>query len=273
MAVLLTNDDGIEAAGLRRLADALKGIGDLIVVAPAVNRSGVGHAITLDRAVKIREIPPETGCLSRLSVDGTPADAVKFAVKHHIGGLPDLVVSGINPGPNVGVNILYSGTVGAALEALLQGVSAVAVSVDCHGTPDWEAVRNYTRLTVKRGLVMEKRRRAEGAPPFCLNLNIPARPAEEIRGLKITRQGISGFDEFFHQNHDGSHDEWLIDGAMQLRDPDATFDAIALSEGFVSLTPLRIDLTDPELLERIRDMETDVTAPTETEKKPHADDR
>ncbi|MBN2712229.1 MAG: 5'/3'-nucleotidase SurE, partial [Planctomycetes bacterium] len=128
MTILISNDDGIEAPGIAMLVEALAGIDELVVVAPRENRSGIGHAVTFDSPVKIEEMPPAPCGAQRIAVYGTPADSVKYAIKKHLIERPGLVVTGVNRGLNVGVNVLYSGTIGAAFEGLIHGINAVAVS-------------------------------------------------------------------------------------------------------------------------------------------------
>lgn len=255
MTILLTNDDGIEAEGLKQLTLSLSGLDELVVAAPLNNNSGVGHAISIHTPVTIHEQACYENVAKAIAVAGTPADAVKFALLEIMEAPPALVVSGINNGPNVGLNVLYSGTLGAAFEAVIGGVSAVAVSVDRYHDPVWEAGAHYARVVVEEALRLEGQRRAAPEPmhPFCLNLNVPSKPKAEVPHLRITRHGSSGFREYFHQDHGGPPHEYMIGGEMHILDPDHTFDAAALAQGVASLTPLQLDLTDEammDLLER-----------------------
>lgn len=255
MTILLTNDDGIDASGLAALCEALSGLDDLAVVAPRFNNSGIGHAITIHKSIRVKKLKPRKGEVVRASVQGTPADAVKFALRRLIPETPRLVVSGINLGPNVGVNVLYSGTLGAAFEGLIGGVSALAVSVSKNDTGEYGAAKYYARQITERALEMEKARQAGRIParPFCLNLNVPAKPANEVPSLCITRHGISGYREFFHQNHDKGPDDYMVDGEMHILDADTSYDAYALAEGHASLTPLNIDMTDLAILDYLHE--------------------
>ncbi len=253
MTILLTNDDGVEAEGLAALAQALTGLDELRIVAPRHEQSGRGHAITLHQPVKVTALAPGPGGVRRLAVDGTPADAVKFGLQQKRAAKTRLVVSGINPGLNLGVNVLYSGTVGAALEAVVNGLTAVAVSIEsvegklAHG---WEPVTRFARKAVQLALDFEAARRLGKAPdaPICLNLNVPALPAAEIRGLRFTRHGCSGFQEFFTQEEGMPPDEYVLRGSFAVKDPDESYDTAALKAGYATLTPLHIDLTCPEAL-------------------------
>jgi 5'-nucleotidase len=254
--ILLTNDDGIEAPGLYALAAALTDYDSVFVVAPAEEQSGVGHAITIRQPIRVRHLEPRPAGVERLRVAGTPADAVKFALRHHLEEPPALVVSGPNTGPNVGVNVLYSGTLGAAYEAVIGGVSALAVSSEVQEEPyDWAACLHFVRQVLPAALAAEHERREHPqshlrhgiARPFLWNLNVPARPLGAIRGLRLTRHGTSGFSEFFRP-HGERPGEYRIDGVFEAEDASERHDAMALTAGYASLTPLQLDLTDEERL-------------------------
>ncbi len=253
MTLLITNDDGIEAPGIAHLTLAMSGIDTVFVAAPLKNCSAIGHAITIDRDICVKSFSPKHGAQQRLGVDGTPADAVKYALKHHWHTLPDLVVSGINAGPNVGYNVHYSGTVGAAFEALFHGVSSVAVSCGDFAEPEYRTAVYFAEKVVRLALKMEKERLAGNAlPPFCLNLNVPSMPIEQVKGLIFTRHGTSGFDEFFvPQNGDDDNKRFRIDGIMKIRDQSTEFGGNALDAGYASVTPLKLDLTDYRLLDKL----------------------
>ena len=232
--ILLTNDDGIEAPGLRALAEALRREHDLAVLAPAEPRSGAGHAVTLHREVTLR--PVDWPGLRAFALDGTPADCVKLALTTLF---PDreLVVSGINLGPNVGINVLYSGTVAAALEAAIQGRPGLALSVEY---PPGAAGPDYGGPA--RFLAGLLRSLPSGDLPPALNLNFPAR--RPWKGLRWTRQGLSGFREYYLEaGGDGRSRRFRVDGDYDVAEEEAEYDARALAEGFVSVTPLGLDLT------------------------------
>jgi 5'-nucleotidase len=161
-------------------------------------------------------------------------------------------VSGPNAGPNVGVNVLYSGTIGAAYEAVINGVSAVAVSSDVQTRYDWRACCHFARLVVEKALLKETARRRHPdahlrhgeARPFLWNLNVPALPLNEIRGLRVTRHGASGFEEFFLPHDELDPETFRIAGDFSSSDPSDDYDTAALLAGYASLTPLALDLTD-----------------------------
>ncbi|MDR2390503.1 MAG: 5'/3'-nucleotidase SurE [Planctomycetota bacterium] len=245
MTILLTNDDGVDAPGLAILARFLAGLDDLVVAAPAENQSGVGMAITITRGLMAERRPDGPGGVPRHSIDGTPADAVKYALGHLFREKPPrLVVSGINYGPNLGRNVRCSGTVGAAFEALTSGLPALAVSVEYAVPPNWDGAGHYARRLAEKALKL-----AESRPdrPFLLNLNVPSRPPGEIAGLVAARHGTGGFLETLVRKPDGegfvTGGEWLVS-----RDGDAAvFDA-----GFAVVTPLRFEMTDEALLDDLR---------------------
>lgn len=241
--VVLTNDDGLDAGGLLELARVLRKFSKTVVVAPSREHSGAGHAVTLREVVRARKVHLD-GVENAWAVDGTPADCAKLAIR----GLfrdcrPAMLVSGINRGPNVGVNIFYSGTVAAALESAINGVPAVAISKE-HG--DRLSFREAAELVA--GLLRRVLRL--GLPEaHILNVNIPDRPIAEIKGFRLTRAGMSGFDESYKELPPRGRytRRFVLEGEMRLRDKDGSSDAEALGEGWVSVTPLGLDLTSKTL--------------------------
>lgn len=246
---LLTNDDGIDAMGISVLAKALAGLGQTVSIAPDANRSGVSHSITFDRPISARS-REEKGFGPRIAIDGTPADAVRFGLKHYLTERPRLVVSGINAGLNVGVNVFHSGTAAAAREAVFSGVSSVALSVDFHSVPHWDTAARCAREAVELALRLLEAGAGE-AGPICLNVNIPDIPYASVRGLRLTRHGRSGFMDAFHPEPD-REGRFLPVGEWKLTDPHDEYDTAAVRAGYVSVTPLQIDLTDHGILEMIR---------------------
>lgn len=247
--ILLCNDDGIRAPGIRALAAALDGLGELIVVAPEREQSAVGHAITVRDPVRAQEVDFDgpSGSIPAWGVHGTPADSVKLACHELLDATPDLVVSGINQGPNTAVNVLYSGTVSAATEASILGIDAVAVSLCDWSTPDFDAAGRWTRRIVKRVL-------RTGLPPgVLLNVNVPARPAEEIEGLAVTRQARARWEEGFDERTDPADRPyyWLAGTFVNLDEGGQT-DFAAIEEGYVSVTPLQHDMTAHDSLDVLR---------------------
>lgn len=254
MSILLTNDDGIDAPGLAALAAALAGLDDLYVSAPLQNRSGVGMGVTIDRVLTPREHPGLDGMPRRLSVDGSPADAVKYGLQFLLRGeRPRLVVSGINHGPNIGRNVRCSGTVGAACEAFLAGIPALAVSADYAVPPVWEGAKYYARLVAEKIL-------SPGAPaPLLLNLNVPALPPESVPGLVLARHGQGGFHEYLVPAGGGLE----LGGKWLDTPPGDRCDAAAFTKGYAVLTPMRFEMTDDAGMGRLRREWTDILMPEE----------
>jgi 5'-nucleotidase len=235
--ILLTNDDGIHAEGLRKLKSAAAKLGQVRIVAPETEQSAVGHSITLYDPIKVHEVTKD-GKFYGYGIGGTPADSVKLAVYSLLRRPPDLVISGINNGANLGINVLYSGTVSAATEAAILGFPAMAVSLGQKKDPpfDW-ALPHIERLgawVLKNGLPRG----------VALNVNLPALPPDQVRGFKLTRQGLSKFRESFEQREDprGNLYYWLA-GEATAAETDAEVDVTAVKEGYVSVTPLFYDLT------------------------------
>lgn len=239
--ILLTNDDGIDANGLAALTAALDGLGTLAVVAPAQEQSAVGHAITVRDPVRAHPWPYESvgGEVWARAVTGTPADCVKLGCQKLLPRYPDLVVSGINQGPNTAVNVIYSGTVSAATEATILGVPALAVSY-CSWDPnaDFEAAGRWARLLAEHTL-------ADGLPPgILLNVNVPDRDADEIAGMQITRQARARWEEEFHERRDPfDRPYYWLGGEFINLDEGRDTDLAAIDAGYVSVTPLHHDMT------------------------------
>lgn len=246
MNILLTNDDGIYAQGLTALYTELKGDFDVSIVAPESEMSAVGHAITLSSPLRVREIN-RNGSFFGYGVTGTPADCVKIAVQELLKTPPDIILSGINLGANVGVNVIYSGTVSAATEGAFLGVRSAAISLDTRMDPDFTFAASFSRKIIK--FIMEN----EISNSTALNVNVPAVPADRIKGVVITRQGIGRFKERYERRIDprGNVYYWLT-GETRLEEEKEGSDARALSEGMIAITPITYDLTAMEEIERLR---------------------
>lgn len=240
MLILVTNDDGVHSPGLRSLASAMQSLGQVVVVAPDRNRSAVGHALTLDHPLRVEQL--ETALFA---VDGTPTDCVNLGIHGLLRERPDLVVSGINRGSNLGDDITYSGTVSAALEASLMGFPALAISldVDQFNATDLERAGSFARQLATR--ILE-----QGVPQGTfLNVNVPSGPS---RGVRITRQGRRRYSEGVVQNRDprGRTYYWIGGGDVGFEDIPGS-DCNALREGMISVTPLRFDLTHEPSCKRL----------------------
>lgn len=249
MAILLTNDDGIDAPGLAALAEALAGLDDLVVSAPADNRSGVGMSITLGRDLQAKRHEDGPGGIQRHSLDGTPADAVKYGLQKLFGGkAPRLVVSGVNLGPNLGINVRCSGTVGAAMEAVVAGIPALAVSVDYVIPTNWDGAKHYARKLAEKALAMIEDGR-HGA--FMLNLNVPAKPPEEILGLVVARHGVGGIKDIMTPR--GQPDKYHLTPEWVPIVPEDGCDTAAFNQGYAVVTPMMLDMTHHGLLGALQD--------------------
>lgn len=241
--ILVTNDDGIYSRGILALFRAVQGLGERIVVAPETEKSAVGHAITLSDPIKVREVVREDG-FSGYAVGGTPADCVKLAVKALLAKTPDLIVSGINRGANVGMSVLYSGTVSAATEGVLLGIPSMAVSLDAWTNLDFTYAAKVARQFAEKIFV-------HGLPVgTALNVNVPGIPEGEVRGIRLTRQGMSYYEENFDRREDPyQRTYYWMAGRMVKSGEDADCDDTALRNKFVSVTPLHYNLTHFDSLE------------------------
>ena len=243
MNILLSNDDGINAGGIRALVRELSTLGDLYVVAPDRERSGTGHSITVFEPILTQELEMN-GVKSAWIVKGTPVDCVKLALGKFLSEKIDLVVSGINHGPNLGTDVLYSGTVSAAAEGVIMGLPAVAVSLNSYQEEmDFSFparfTRNFIRTVTRRGIDSNT----------MVNINIPALPLQEIKGIRITRLGVRNYDNLFEERKDprGNTYYWL-GGGVRKEEQEEDSDVLALEENFISITPLHLDLTDYRLI-------------------------
>lgn len=246
MRILICNDDGIHAPGLRALYDAVKDLGHVDVVAPSGEQSAVGHAITLSNPIKVAKVTHD-GAFWGHAVGGTPADCVKLAVYALLEERPDLVISGVNLGPNTGISVLYSGTVSAATEGAILGIPSMAVSLGTFTQPQWDTATAIARQMAQR--VIEKGLPAETV----LNVNVPNVLPDQVRGLRWTRMGRSRFVEIFHRRADprGNTYFWM-DGEMELLGDPVDTDIRLLEQNYVSVTPIWFDLTHYREIENLR---------------------
>ncbi len=238
MKILVTNDDGIFAPGLTALYRELRFLGEVAVVAPDSEQSAVGHAISLSQPLRVKEVLLQGG-VRGWAVTGTPADCVKIALAELFSAPPDLVVSGINLGPNVGINVLYSGTVSAATEATILGLRALAFSLNIYRDADF-----CTAARLARRLVAELKDWPAWPPKVCLNVNLPALPEDQVRGVRITRQDTGRLVEHFERRVDPRERVyyWLAE-INERQELDLDTDYGALQAGYISLTPISYDMT------------------------------
>lgn len=247
--ILVTNDDGYDAKGLAAAIEVARAFGRVVVVAPETTQSGMSQAITMYNPLYLRRVCEETG-LEMYAFSGTPVDCVKMAFDYLLREeRVDLVISGVNHGSNSAVNVLYSGTMGAAIEGSFYGCPTVGLSLDDHrADADFEAAVLYGKRIV--GEILGAR---ELELPLCLNVNIPAIDPARVRGIRLCRQN-RGFwrEEFFrHEDPRGREYFWLT-GAFVNNEPDAgDTDEWALSHGYVSVVPVQVDLTDYRQLKKL----------------------
>ncbi len=242
MRILVANDDGILAPGLKLLAEALATIGEVTVVAPERERSAVSHAISLIDPLRAWPVP-FAGVAAAYAISGTPADCVLIGARELMPEPPDVVVSGINRGANLGEDIWYSGTVAAAKEGALLGFPALAFSVCCGADePRFEAAAEYALRLVPPAV--------ERLPAgTLLNVNTPNLPPEQIAGVEVCRQGRRGYYTLFDKRQDPrGRDYYWIGTGDPVDEPVAGTDLAAIAAGRVAVTPVRLELTDDSLL-------------------------
>ena len=246
MRILLTNDDGIYAPGIYALHEALRPDHEVVVVAPEAEMSAVGHAITLTMPLRVQEAK-KNGTFFGYAVTGTPADCVKIAVQKLLDQPPDIILSGINLGANVGVNVLYSGTVSAATEGAYLGVKSAAISLNTRENPDFRFAARFSQQIIR--FMIESNMRKGTA----LNVNIPAVPPEEISGVCMTRQGTARFEESYERRNDprGNTYFWLS-GEIPVEENNPDTDSAALKENKITITPVHYDLTCDRELKRLK---------------------
>ncbi|MCX2679964.1 5'/3'-nucleotidase SurE [Galbibacter sp. EGI 63066] len=238
--ILVTNDDGITAPGIRALISVMNEIGDVIVVAPDSPQSGMGHAITVNSTLYCSPITiNDNDEQLEYSCSGTPADCVKLAVNEILNKRPDICVSGINHGSNSSINVIYSGTMSAAVEAGVEGIPAIGFSLcDYSWEADFEAVKKHVKIITKSAL-------KNGLPKgVVLNVNFPKLKAEEIKGIKVCRQAKANWVEEFDKrtNPMGREYYWLT-GKFVNHDKGEDTDEWALANGYASVVPVQFDLT------------------------------
>ncbi|NAW89359.1 MULTISPECIES: 5'/3'-nucleotidase SurE [unclassified Vibrio] len=237
MKILLSNDDGVYAQGLNTLARTLADLAEIVIVAPDRNRSGASNSLTLEQPLRVDLIAPNT-----YSVQGTPTDCVHFALNELLkDDLPDLVLTGINHGANLGDDVLYSGTVAAAMEGHFLGVQAIAFSLV--GTANFTTAAQIARQLVEQHL------NAPIPTNRLLNVNVPDRPFEELAGIQVTRLGARHHAEsMIKQKDPRGHDIYWLGPPGKEQDAGQGTDFYAIEHGYVSLTPLQVDLTAHESL-------------------------
>jgi 5'-nucleotidase len=253
--ILITNDDGITAPGIRALVEAVQDLAEIIVVAPDRPQSGMGHAITIGEPLRMNEVNIFEG-IKAYQTTGTPADCVKLAKSIVLHRKPDLCISGINHGSNASINILYSGTMSAAMEAALEGIPAIGFSLlDFSHHADFSLAKQVAHILSKK--VLE-----EGLPPHTLlNVNIPKCTIQEHKGMKICKQGNGSWNENFDTRKDprGVEYHWMV-GSFVHKDEDADSDINVLDQNYTSIVPIQYDLTHYKLKEELSNSWLDLLA-------------
>lgn len=237
--ILITNDDGITAPGIRNLVEAVKDLGQIVIVAPDKPQSGMGHAITIGYPLRLTKANIFEG-IEAWQCSGTPVDCVKLAVDKVLHRKPDLCLSGINHGPNQSINVIYSGTMSAAIEAAIEGIPSMGFSLlDYSLEADFTAARLYVRKIVELVLKDSIHRH------LSLNVNIPAVPADLIQGMRICRQAYAKYEEDFNERLDphGKKYYWLT-GEFVNFDEGTDTDVWALENNYVSIVPVQFDMTN-----------------------------
>ncbi|MBI3158672.1 MAG: 5'/3'-nucleotidase SurE [Chloroflexi bacterium] len=253
MHILVTNDDSITAPGLLALAQALRPLGEVSVLAPDRNWSASGHVKTLDRPLRVRPATLADGTAA-LSTDGAPSDCVALALLGLLDTPVDLVVSGINPWANLGHDVTYSGTVTAAMEAAIGGLPGIAVSLNT--PPGHQGQRDYGPAAEMAARVARRVIRYGLPKNTLLSVNVPYLPLEEIRGFHVTRQGLRVYrDELVRRTDPHGRPYYWIGGEFPDGVPDDGTDFGALAQGYVSVTPLHLDLTAYAAMEALKDWE------------------
>lgn len=245
--ILVTNDDGITAPGIRKLIQVMKQLGDVVVVAPDSPQSGKGHAITLDTTLYVRKFKTEDTSDREFECSGTPADCVKLGIKEVLKQKPDLCVSGINHGSNASINVIYSGTMSAAIEAGIEGVPSIGFSLLDY---DWDANFDGLEEFVKKiaSNVLEN-----GLPDgVVLNVNFPKISENPYKGIKICRQARANWNEKFDKrvNPMGKEYYWLT-GVFENLDGGEDTDEFALENNYISVVPILFDLTAHQFIKTL----------------------
>lgn len=245
--ILVTNDDGITAPGIRNLVEFMNEIGEVVVVAPNSPQSGKGHAITINSTLTFEEINLE-GPQKDYSLSGTPVDCVKFALDKILTRKPDLVVSGINHGANSSINVIYSGTMSAAVEAGVEGLQAIGFSLlDFSWDANFKEAKTHIQDIVRKVL--------DNPIPkgIVLNVNIPKLKSSDIKGIRVCKQANAKWEESFDEriNPHGKKYYWLT-GYFNNMDTSENADEVALSEGYISIVPVKFDLTAYEYLDQLK---------------------
>ena len=249
MKILLTNDDGYNAPGILALYETLRSNYEVMLVAPDREKSAISHGITLNEPMRIDRVNLSNGG-GGYSITGTPADCVKLGLFRFYTSPPDLVISGINPGSNTGVNINYSGTVGAAREAALNGISSIAVSMFKKGN-----ISDFYGMAQFIAQIVNKITDCNLPSGVFLNINAPDIPISEARGVKITRQASDNLSKQFEKRVDPRNQSYYWYGGIGRVTGEGNTDVNALLKNYISITPIQCDMTDYKTLEELESIQ------------------
>lgn len=250
--ILVCNDDGITAPGIRNLVEVAREFGEVVVVAPDKPQSAMGHAITINSTLRVQ--PVRQDGISEYACSGTPVDCIKLAVNKILHRKPDLLISGINHGSNASINVIYSGTMSAAMEGAMEGIPSIGFSLLDHSIDaDFSASKHYASILIRKAL--------ENPMPsgICLNVNIPNVATEMIKGIKVCRQARANWEEEFDERRDpnGRPYYWLT-GVFRNYDQGNDTDIWALENNYVSVVPCQFDITAHSALAHYKNWEHDV---------------
>lgn len=248
MRILISNDDGIYSNGIRALTEGLVQNNDVYVVAPDREKSATGHSLTLHRPLRLDEVDHLSGVKGAYSTDGTPSDCVKIAIGAILKEPPEVVISGINHGPNMGSDVLYSGTVSAAMEGAIYNIPSIAVSLAEHKPQDFTGAVTFISVLLKKISQIKFPDRT------LLNINIPALLLSEIAGVEITKLGLRPYNDYFEKRVDprGKTYYWLAGEAIEEGELPGT-DVHAVRNNQISITPVTIHMTNEKMLPELKE--------------------
>ncbi len=246
--ILVTNDDGIFAPGIKFLSGVAARFGRIVVVAPDKPQSGMGHAITINSTLRIHKTNYH-GAEMEFSCTGTPVDCVKMAINHILKKTPDLIISGVNHGSNSSINVIYSGTMSAAIEGSLEGAPSIGFSL-C----DYAMEADFTQAEKFVASIIENSIKHKMPKGVCLNVNIPKLRAADFKGIKVVRQARANWVERFDERKDpyGNHYYWLTGEFVNFEPEALDTDEWALANGYISVVPTQIDLTAHRVLNDLK---------------------
>lgn len=253
MRILVSNDDGIYSTGIRALVNGLVKEHEVYVVAPDRERSATGHSLTLHRPLRMETVSHLDGVKEAYETDGTPSDCIKIAICGILDKYPDLVISGINHGPNMGIDVLYSGTVSAAMEGAIFNIPSIAVSLTNHKPEDFDTAVNVIQKLIK---IIDKIKFPDRT---LLNVNIPYLPLAEIAGIEITELGVRPYNDFFEKRMDprGRIYYWLSGEAIEENEKSGT-DVFAIRNNQISITPVTIHITNQDIIPKLKEWVKDI---------------